>query len=73
MAKDRFYRTKPHVNVGSVMMNLMSAGFTADSASQIANGLMPISPAEQQKLLAFVQELANRGDIAMENIVLAAE
>ena len=47
MAKEQFSRTKPHVNVSTVAMNLERAGFSSIGAAQIANGQMPIDPADQ--------------------------
>ena len=46
MAKEKFTRTKPHVNVGS----LRNLGFSMTGATQIANG-SPMTVREDRELL----------------------
>jgi hypothetical protein len=47
MAKDRFYRTKPHVNAGA-LDRLKQLGFSGLGAYQIATGQIITDPHDRQ-------------------------
>lgn len=54
MAKDRFYRSKPHVNVG-LLRPLVELGFTATGSHQLLFS-QPLTGADDQRLLERLVE-----------------
>jgi len=59
MAKERFYRTKPHVN-GGAMLGLAQLGFSALGARQIEQGQAITDPRDR----SLVAEILGEGDSA---------
>ncbi|MCO6454577.1 MAG: hypothetical protein J5I93_04595 [Pirellulaceae bacterium] len=51
MAKDRFERTKIHVNVGTLDRQLQILGFSAAGAREVTQGRIPYQAADRQQLV----------------------
>ena len=56
MAKEKFYRTKPHVNAG-VEMRLAHIGFSAAGVWQITSGQMVTDPQDRKLLVEVLTTL----------------
>jgi hypothetical protein len=54
MAKDVFQRTKPHVNVATLVRLLQGLGVSESGASQFAKGQMVIAPEDRNRLTSIV-------------------
>jgi hypothetical protein len=58
MAKDRFYRTKPHVNVATTRW-LTQRGISPLGVHQITHGLMVTIPADRVLVAEMVAECSD--------------
>ncbi len=58
MAKDQFYRTKPHVNVRAVS-SLQQLGMTPIGARQVLNGQLVSNPGDRELLADMLATLTN--------------
>ena len=59
MAKDQFYRTKPHVNVRAVS-SLQQLGMTPIGARQVLNGQLVSNPGDRELLAEMLATLTNQ-------------
>ena len=57
MAKDQFYRTKPHVNAGA-LFGLQKLGFSGLGVFQIANAQVVTDPQDRDLVAAVLTEYA---------------
>lgn len=69
MAKDRFIRSKPHVNVGTIR-RLTRRGFTPLGAHQIAHGLVVTNPADRTRLAEMIAQTTREDGNVVQKVEL---
>ncbi len=69
MAKDRFYRTKPHVNVGTIR-RLTQRGISPLGAHQIMHGMVVTNPTDRMRLAETIAETTSEEGNVVQKVEL---
>ena len=62
MAKEKFERTKPHVNIATIMPKLEALGFTATATRELMNGQMPSVPGDRTMVVHHFVRMVDKMD-----------